>query len=165
MHPLKSHFQIFCSFFKYLLIWLHQVLAVACIIQFADQGSNLGPLHWDCRVPATGPPMKFIKENVMQPLKLHFQIFCSVLVSLLRYNLYTIKFTGLKCLYSKLFSVFTKLWNDHCNLILKYFSSPQREICTYQQSLSISPTYKFIRKYMTALVAQWIGICLPMQGT
>ena len=28
----------------------------ACGIYFPDQGSNLGPLHWECRVLATGPP-------------------------------------------------------------------------------------------------------------
>ena len=31
-----------------LLIRLHQVFAVACGIQFPNQGSNLGPLHWEC---------------------------------------------------------------------------------------------------------------------
>ena len=36
-------------------MWLHRVLAVACGIQFSDQGSNLGPLHWECGVLATGP--------------------------------------------------------------------------------------------------------------
>ena len=29
----------------------------ACEI-FLDQGSNLGPLHWDCRVLTTEPPGK-----------------------------------------------------------------------------------------------------------
>ena len=28
-------------------------------IQFSNQGLNLGPLHWELRVPATGPPEKF----------------------------------------------------------------------------------------------------------
>ena len=28
-------------------------------IQFPDQGLNLGLLHWELRVPATGPPEKF----------------------------------------------------------------------------------------------------------
>ena len=31
---------------------------VACRIQFPDQGSNPGPLNWECRVLATGPPGK-----------------------------------------------------------------------------------------------------------
>ena len=66
----------------YLLIWLRQVLVVAhgifnlhcgmwdlsvsagkllvaaCGIYFPDQGWNPGPLHWKCRVLATGPPGK-----------------------------------------------------------------------------------------------------------
>ena len=43
---------------KCLFIWLCQVLVVACGIQFPDQGSNLGPLHWEHRVLATGLPGK-----------------------------------------------------------------------------------------------------------
>ena len=35
-----------------------KLLAVACGIYFSDQGSNSGPLHWECRVLATGPPGK-----------------------------------------------------------------------------------------------------------
>ena len=42
----------------FLLIWLCWVLAAACGIQFFDQGSNPGPLHWELRVLATGPPGK-----------------------------------------------------------------------------------------------------------
>ena len=30
----------------------------ACRIQFPDQGSNPGPLHWECGVLPTGPPGK-----------------------------------------------------------------------------------------------------------
>ena len=68
--------------YLYLLIWLHQVLPVtrgiftlawgtqelsvvacklliaACSIQFPDQGSNPGPLHWECGVSTLGPPGK-----------------------------------------------------------------------------------------------------------
>ena len=33
-------------------------LVAACGIQFPAQGSNTGPLHWECRVLATGPPGK-----------------------------------------------------------------------------------------------------------
>ena len=33
-------------------------LGAACGIQFPVQGSNLGPLHWEVRVLATGPPGK-----------------------------------------------------------------------------------------------------------
>ena len=64
----------------------------------------------------------------MHPLKSCFQIFCPFLFSLLRYNLYTIKFSGLKCIYLKLFSVFTNLWNDHCNIILEHFKPPEEKL-------------------------------------
>ena len=33
-------------------------LVAACGIQFPDEGSNPGPLHWKGRVSATGPPGK-----------------------------------------------------------------------------------------------------------
>ena len=42
----------------YLFIWLCWFLAVACGISFSHQGLNLGPLHWEPRVLATGPPRK-----------------------------------------------------------------------------------------------------------
>ena len=46
-------------FFKfYLFIWLLWVLVVAYGIQLPDQGWNPGPLHWELRVLATGPPEK-----------------------------------------------------------------------------------------------------------
>ena len=35
-----------------------KLLVVACGIQFPNQGLNLGPLHWDPGVLATGPPGK-----------------------------------------------------------------------------------------------------------
>ena len=52
---------------KYLFIYLaalglscgmQESLVVAHGIQFPDQGSNLGPLHWALKVLATGPPGK-----------------------------------------------------------------------------------------------------------
>ena len=43
---------------EYLFIWLCEVLVEACGISFLGQGSNLGPLHWECGVSATGPPGK-----------------------------------------------------------------------------------------------------------
>ena len=39
-------------------IWLHWILVVACGIQFPNQGSNPGPLHWELGVLATGPRRK-----------------------------------------------------------------------------------------------------------
>ena len=37
---------------------MNDLLVVVCGIYFPDQGSNLGPLHWELRVLATGPPAK-----------------------------------------------------------------------------------------------------------
>lgn len=45
---------------------------------------------------------------------------------LLIYNLYTIKFTNLKVYTLMIFSVFTKLYNNHHNLILAHFNTPKR---------------------------------------
>ena len=42
----------------HLFIWLHWVLLAACGIYFPDQGSNPGPLHWECRVLANTPPRR-----------------------------------------------------------------------------------------------------------
>ena len=49
---------LFFFFLKKIFIWLCQVFVAACGIQFPDQGLNLGPLHWDCRVLASAPPGK-----------------------------------------------------------------------------------------------------------
>ena len=46
------------------------VLVVACGIYFPDGGSNLGPLHWEHRVLATGQPG--MSQNILF-LKLHFK--------------------------------------------------------------------------------------------
>ena len=35
-----------------------KLLVAACRLLFPEQGSNLGPLHWKCRVLATAPPGK-----------------------------------------------------------------------------------------------------------
>ena len=45
-------------FFFDSFMWLSWVLVVTCGIQFPYQGANLGPLHWECGVLATGPPGK-----------------------------------------------------------------------------------------------------------
>ena len=67
MYPLTQAWHFFFFF------WLRQVLiaacgifslhcsiqdflVAACGIYFPDQGSNRGPLHYECRVLATGPP-------------------------------------------------------------------------------------------------------------
>ena len=50
------------KYFHFLIfIWLYQVLAAACGIQFPDQGMNVGPLHWEHAVLATGAPRKCLK--------------------------------------------------------------------------------------------------------
>ena len=55
------------SIFIY-LFRLHRVLVAprgllvaACGLKFPDQGSNLGPLHWECGVLSTGPPGKSLE--------------------------------------------------------------------------------------------------------
>ena len=40
------------------LFMSRELFIVACRIQFPDEGFNLGPLHWECRVLATGPSGK-----------------------------------------------------------------------------------------------------------
>ena len=42
----------------FFFIWLCRVLVVTCGIKFPDQGSNLGSLHWELRILATGPSEK-----------------------------------------------------------------------------------------------------------
>ena len=44
-------------------IRLHQVVAVACRIQFPDQGMNPGSLRLERRVLAPGPPGKPLTQN------------------------------------------------------------------------------------------------------
>ena len=39
-------------------MWHARSLVAPCGIQFPDQGLNPGPLHWERRVLATGPPRK-----------------------------------------------------------------------------------------------------------
>ena len=41
-----------------LLVVARKLLVAACVIKFPDQKSNLGPLHWEQEVLATGPPGK-----------------------------------------------------------------------------------------------------------
>ena len=42
-------------------------LVAACGIQFTNQGLNPGPLHWECRVLATGPPGKSLTQDFFSP--------------------------------------------------------------------------------------------------
>ena len=58
---------------KYLFIWLHQVLVVACKplvaacgIQFCYQGLNLGPLHWKHGVLSPGQSGKSLFLNTFE---------------------------------------------------------------------------------------------------
>ena len=47
---------IFVATLEVFTCWHARSLVVACRIQFPDQGSNPGPLHWDRGVLATRPP-------------------------------------------------------------------------------------------------------------
>lgn len=44
---------------SYLFVWLYHVLFGPCGIQFPNQTSNLGSLHWECGFLGRGPPGKF----------------------------------------------------------------------------------------------------------
>ena len=60
---MQGHFLFlsFFLFFKYFFLHLGcagSQLWRACGIQFPLQGSNPGPLHWECGVLPTGPPGK-----------------------------------------------------------------------------------------------------------
>ena len=65
----------FLSIYIYLFVWLHCIFVAACKIQFPDQGSNLGPLHWECGVLvfATEPQGKcgfqFLDPHTQMPPK------------------------------------------------------------------------------------------------
>ena len=48
-----------------LLVAACKLLVVVCGIYFPDQGSNLGPLHWEHGVLAIGPPGKSIKKTFL----------------------------------------------------------------------------------------------------
>ena len=59
----------------YLFMWLYWVFvaacklsAVACGIWFLEQGSDLGPLHWECGVSDTGPPVKSPGRNLKKEI-------------------------------------------------------------------------------------------------
>ena len=53
-----------------------KLLVVACGIQFPDQGSNPGPLHWERGVLATGPPGKSRFFVCFFFFKKHYQFSC-----------------------------------------------------------------------------------------
>ena len=61
----KKKIYIYIYIYNYLSVsGLHcsmqVLLVVTCGILFPDQGSNPDPLHWECRVLATGPPVGFL---------------------------------------------------------------------------------------------------------
>ena len=65
---------LFFPFKKYLFIWLWTVYCGT----FPDQGLNLGPLHWECRVLATGPPGKSLVLSILMWISLDKRLFSSV---------------------------------------------------------------------------------------
>ena len=63
-------------FLKNMFIYLSAciLLIAACVILFPDPRSSPGPLHWVCRLLATGPPGKFqhsalVKSKIKQTLQ------------------------------------------------------------------------------------------------
>ena len=77
-----------------LFIQLLWVLVVACGIQFPDQGSNLGPLYWECGVLASGPSGSPHRPPILVLLPPFFSQ--RALTSLLKYNSRTTQVTCLK---------------------------------------------------------------------
>ena len=59
-------------------LWHEGSLVVICGIWFPEQGSNPGPLHWECGVLAMGPPGKSLKLKFSWT----FHILCGNLYSL-----------------------------------------------------------------------------------
>ena len=53
------------------LVVAYKLLVAACGISFPDQESNQGPLHWELRVLATGPPGKSPSTNDFYILTLY----------------------------------------------------------------------------------------------
>ena len=90
-------------FYMYLFIWLQQVLVAtcaiflvaACGIQFPDQGQNLGPLHWEHKVLATGPlgkSPKIFLSCLQKNLHLHKHLYLDAIY--LKYLLIRMKDPG-----------------------------------------------------------------------
>ena len=59
--PEEPRYQGFIIFLFFNLVAPCELLVAACGIYFPDQGSNLGPLHWEHRVLSTVPPGKSLK--------------------------------------------------------------------------------------------------------
>ena len=57
MYPVTSNHYYYYLIFIYFL-WLCQVPVAARGIRFPEQGLDLGPLHWEHGILATGPPGK-----------------------------------------------------------------------------------------------------------
>lgn len=72
---------LFCKIFIY-LFWLGQVLVVECVIfngsiqdLVPDQGSNLGPMHWELKSQ--------LLDHRSPPIFISFQLFPYILITLL----------------------------------------------------------------------------------
>ena len=69
------------------LVVAYKLLVAACGISFPDQESNQGPLHWELRVLATGPPGKsrqlIILNQVKMPTAMAFEDVTSFLEQIL----------------------------------------------------------------------------------
>ena len=83
---------ILIFFLNYILFYLfnlftclHQVLVVAWRIQFPDQGSNPGHLHWEYRVLATGPPGKSQGFNLLNHVFSKREVFKNLNLGLASY--------------------------------------------------------------------------------
>ena len=60
-------FDLHCDLHGLLVAAGHEQLAVACGTLFPDQELNPGPLHWEQRFLATGPPGKSQVFDLLEP--------------------------------------------------------------------------------------------------
>ena len=83
--------------FLYLFIYLaalgfscgmQDILVEACGIQFPDQGSNPGPLHWEHRVLITGSPGKSPLVFIIISVILLF--YCGKICIIMQFTIFTI---------------------------------------------------------------------------
>ena len=80
----QSHTLCLFVVFLILFIWLrlffiatYELLVAACGIQFPNQGSNPGLLHWELEVLATGPPQESLNHTLSNGI-LHYLNFMSI---------------------------------------------------------------------------------------
>ena len=103
-------------------------IVVACGIQFSDQGSNPGPLHWECGVLATRPPGK--------SLPLYFYV---ILSDLLPY-------------YEKIVSCFIDFHSHLISLMILEIMRQSHVFCKIVQSAVINSAISIIYFFLSSSI-------------